>query len=201
MGVHFRRGFLPATILLILLIDERIRHPRDVVADHAGQRLLGGLFAVVARQVVGFLHPVGEEFSRDALGVFFLSRERRTIVEILVEKVFQTPTLLFDRRAERRQALGVTPNIFQRTHAGRFPTLRRVRNQVSDKSIENALKRLVKNQLLGDVGVLVLGQPKMALKQINAIRNLLDREQPRFVAIVEIGGVVGNLVGKVDKLR
>src|SRR4029077_6089103 len=82
-----------------------------------------------------------------------------------------------------------------------FDPSRRVRNQVSDKAIENALKRLVKNQLLGSIRISNFCLAVMALKQINAFRNLLDREQPRFVAIVEVGGVVGNLVGQVDKLR
>src|SRR5258708_15729473 len=41
----------------------------------------------------------------------------------------------------------------------------------------------------------------MALEEIHTIRDLRNREQPGFVAIVEVGGVVGNFVGKVDKLR
>src|ERR1039458_6947406 len=93
------RTLLPA-ILLILLVDERVGHAGDVIADDAGQRLLGGFFAVVTRQIVGFLHPVGEELSGDALGVFFLCRQRRAVVKIFVEKVFQTTALGFDRRAE-----------------------------------------------------------------------------------------------------
>src|ERR1039458_9257019 len=90
------RPVLAAAILLILLIDERVGHPGDVVADDAGQRLCGGFFAVVARQIVGLLHPVGEELSGDALGVFFLCRQRRAVVKIFVQKVFQPAALLFD---------------------------------------------------------------------------------------------------------
>src|SRR5450756_1114197 len=41
---------LPA-ILLILLVNERVGHAGDVVADDSRQRLLGGFFAVVAREV------------------------------------------------------------------------------------------------------------------------------------------------------
>src|SRR5713101_6886699 len=39
---------LRSAIFLILLVDERISHPRDVVADNAGQRFLPRFFAVVA---------------------------------------------------------------------------------------------------------------------------------------------------------
>src|ERR1035438_5142503 len=82
-----------------------------------------------------------------------------------------------------------------------FNTSRRVRNQVSDKAVKNTFQRLVKDQLLGNSRVAVSCLAVMPRKQIHAVRNLLDREQPRFVAIVEVGGVVGNLVGKIDKLR
>ena len=64
---------LAGAILFILLIDKRIRHACNVVADNARQRLMGGFLPVVTRQVVGLLHPVGEEFSDDAFGVFFFS--------------------------------------------------------------------------------------------------------------------------------
>src|SRR5260221_1330466 len=40
----------------------------------------------------------------------------------------------------------------------------------------------------------------MALKQIHPVRDLLNREQPGFVAIVEVGGVVGNFVSQIDEL-
>src|SRR5208337_2400783 len=116
-------ALLPA-ILLILLVDERIGHAGDVVADDAGQRLLGGFFAVVARQVIGLLHPVGEEFPGDTLGVFFLGRQRWAVVKIFVEKVFQPAALLFNGRAEGGKSLSVAANIFQRMHASRLHTLR-----------------------------------------------------------------------------
>ena len=41
----------------------------------------------------------------------------------------------------------------------------------------------------------------MALEKTYAVRNLLDRQQARFVAVVQVGGVVSNLVGQVDELR
>src|SRR5580704_10501717 len=82
------RHLLP-TIRLILLVDKRVSHPRNVIADDARQRLLSGFFAVVARQIIGLLHPVGKEFAGNALGVFFLARQRRAVIEIFVKKVFQ----------------------------------------------------------------------------------------------------------------
>ena len=92
-------------------------------------------------------------------------------------------------------------NIFQRMRARGFHALPGVRDQVSDKAVKNAFQRLVKDQLLGDIRVPVSCLAVMPRKKIHAVRNLLDREQPRFVTIVEVGGVVGNLVGQVDELR
>ena len=63
---------LLAAVFLILLVNEWVGHTGDVVADDAGQGLVRGFLAVSAREVVGLFHPVGEEFSDDALGVFFL---------------------------------------------------------------------------------------------------------------------------------
>src|SRR5260221_7825815 len=40
----------------------------------------------------------------------------------------------------------------------------------------------------------------MALKQTHPVRDLLNREAPGFVGIVEVGGVVGNFVGQIDEL-
>ena len=40
----------------------------------------------------------------------------------------------------------------------------------------------------------------MALEKVHAVGDLLDRQQARFVAVVEVGGVVGDLVGQVDEL-
>jgi len=36
---------------------------------------VGGFLAVGAGEVVGLFHPVGKEFSDDALGVFFFSSQ------------------------------------------------------------------------------------------------------------------------------
>src|SRR5208282_1238159 len=160
-------------------------------------RLLGGFFAVVARQIVGFFHPVGEEFSGNALGVFFLCRERRAVVKVLVEKVFQPVALLFDGRAEGGKPLFVAADTFKRMHARRFHALRRVRNQVSDQAVKNAFQRLVKDQLLGSIRVPVSCLAVMPRKKIHAVRNLLDLQQAGLVAVVQVGGVVGNLVGQV----
>ena len=41
----------------------------------------------------------------------------------------------------------------------------------------------------------------MPPEKIDAVRNLFDCQQSRFVAIVQVGGVVGNFVGQVDELR
>jgi len=39
------------------------------------------------------------------------------------------------------------------------------------------------------------------LKDTYAARYLIDREQAGFVAVIEVGGVVANLIGEVNQLR
>src|SRR5208337_963387 len=138
---------LRRTVLLVLLVDERVGHAGDIVADHSRQRLFGGLLAVVAREIVGLFHPVGKEFSGDALGVFFFRRQRGAVVKIFVEKLFQLTALGFDGWAEGCQALAVAADVCERMYASGLHTLRRVRNQVAYQAVKNALQRLIKNQL------------------------------------------------------
>jgi hypothetical protein len=62
--------------------------------------------------------------------------------------------------------------------------LRRVCNQVSDKSVKDAFQRLVKHELLGGIRIAASGVAIMAREQVHAVRDLLDGQQARFVAIV-----------------
>src|SRR5208283_693248 len=174
---------LPA-ILLILLVDKRIRHPRNVIANDARQWLLPGFFTVGARQVVGLLHPVSKELSGDALGVFLLSSQRRTVVKILVEKGLEAAALLFDKRTECGKPPAPAADIFQRMHPRSLYTLRRVRNQVPDKPVKNAFQRLVEHQLLGHLRIAAFCLVVMAFEKVHIVGNLLDRQQSCFVAIV-----------------
>jgi hypothetical protein len=86
-------------------------------------------------------------------------------------------------------------------HSRGFHALRGIRNQVSDKAVKNAFQRLVKHQLLGGIRDNASWPLHSGAKRSTLSADLLDCEQARFVAIVQIGGVVGNLVGQVDELR
>jgi hypothetical protein len=62
---------LSAAVFFVLLVDEGVGHAGYVIADDTGQGIVRGFFSVVSREVVGFFHPVGEEFAGDALSIFF----------------------------------------------------------------------------------------------------------------------------------
>src|SRR6266478_3188243 len=106
-GILLLATDLPGAVFLVLLVNERVSHAGDVIADDARQGFVRGFFAVSAGKVVGLFHPVGEEFSDDALGVFFFSFQSGAEIEIFVEEVFKLPTLFGDGRAKGGQALGM----------------------------------------------------------------------------------------------
>jgi len=63
-------------------------------------------------------------------------------------------------------------------------------NQVSDKAVKDAFQRLVKHQLLGGIRVAASGVVIVTSEQVHALRDLLDGQQARFVAVVQVGGAV-----------
>jgi len=74
-------------------------------------------------------------------------------------------------------------------------------NEVSGEKIEDALKGFVEFQL----------GPRMRMRGVEfaieageervAGQDLVDREEAGFQAVVNVGGVVGDFVNEVDKLR
>jgi hypothetical protein len=188
-------------MLLVLLIDERVGHAGNVVADDAGQGLVRGFFPVGTGKIVGFFHPVGEQLADDALGVFLLSLQGGAEIEIFVEKVFELAALLCNRRAESGEAFGMAADRVQGMRTGLLEALPGARDQVADQAVEDPLHGLVEEKFLGCLGVQGLYFAVAAVEQIHAAEDLLDREQAGFVAIVQISGVVGDLVGEVDQLR
>ena len=79
--------------------------------------------------------------SGDALGVFFLSRQRRAVVEILVEKVLQSAAILFDGSDLMPGAFGDTWGF----------ALQKIAQNPSTSNIKNVLKGF-QSQIKGQWG-------------------------------------------------
>ena len=78
--------------------------------------------------------------------------------------------------------------------------LLQVANQIADHAIQNPLHGFVELQFLRNVGIELFGLAKEAVENRNAAAYLFQRQQVGFVAVIEIGGVVGNFVGQIDEL-
>ena len=92
------------------------------------------------------------------------------------------------------------PDVFERSNSSLIQTSSRIGDQVVDEEVEDALEGFVEFQLVGGVGIKLLGFAVEALEDGHTFADLVEREKMRFIAVVEIGGVVGDFVGQVDEL-
>ena len=177
-----------------------VGHARDVIADDAGKRLGFGLLAIVVRKAGGIFHPEGEQLADDALGVVLFPGEGGAEVKILVEKSFGLFSFGFHFGAERGQALGMAAHVVQGLNSRLLYSRLRIDDQVSHQAVEHALQGFVELQLLWSFGIKPLDLGIEALEDGQTGADLVEREQMGFVAVVEVGGVVGDFVGEVDEL-
>ena len=75
-----------------------------------------------------------------------------------------------------------------------------VLDQISDPAVEYTFNRLVEFQLVDRVGIDRFDFAVEALEDRDALADLLQREQARFVTIVEVGCTVGDFIGDIDEL-
>ncbi len=73
-------------------------------------------------------------------------------------------------------------------------------DQIIDKAIQDALQGLVEFLLVGGFGIDLLYFAEETVEYGNSFANLFERKQMRFVSVIEVGGVVGDLIGQVDEL-
>src|SRR3974377_1832099 len=59
---------LTAAVFFVLLEDKWVRHPRNVVADDAGQAFVSCLLLILVRKGLGMGHPEGKQLGDYALG-------------------------------------------------------------------------------------------------------------------------------------
>src|SRR6185312_17505565 len=75
-----------------------------------------------------------------------------------------------------------------------------VGDQVGHQAVEHALQRLIELQFVRGIGIGALGVAIKELEHRHAGANLLQGEDVRLEAVVEVGRVVGDLVGQVNEL-
>src|ERR1051326_1502161 len=91
-------------------------------------------------------------------------------------------------------------DISERLDAGSGDACARVLDEVADQAVEHALERFVELQLVGRGRVLLLYFAIEAPEDADAFADLTELQDARLQAVVEVGGVVGDLVGQVDEL-
>src|SRR5207248_4623737 len=126
-----------STVLFVLLINIRICHARDVVANDAGQWLGICLFLVAGGKSFGMLHPKLEEIADDALTILFLRFERRAVVKVLIQELFGLPPFGLGVGTQSSKTPRVGLNVVESRETRGFYLRLRVANQVSDPTIEN----------------------------------------------------------------
>ena len=78
--------------------------------------------------------------------------------------------------------------------------LLRCLDQVVDQAVEDTLQGLVELQFVWSLGVELRDFAVEAFEDGDALADFFQRQQMRFVAVVEVGGVVGDFIGEVDEL-
>src|SRR3954466_9801744 len=74
-------------------------------------------------------------------------------------------------------------------------------NKIANHVIENPAQALAELQFRQDIGVAIFDFAPDALKEWQMLADHLDRDDSRFDTVVEVCGVVCNLVGNIDELR
>src|SRR5262249_7558665 len=79
-------------------------------------------------------------------------------------------------------------------------TVLRVADEIINQPVQHALQRLVESQSLGSLGIKLCHFAIEALEKRNASANFFQRQEVRFITVIQVGRVVGDRVGEVDQL-
>ena len=184
----------------MLVQDVVVGHASQVVADDTRRALLRDALLVVGGKGLGMLQPVSEEVSDDLLAIGLLRSQRIAVVEVLGEELLGLGALGVGRGTKGRQPLRMMAHVFHRLYAAFGNAPGGVVYQVGDQVVQHALQRLVKLELRRG-RELLLHLAQIAVKEADAAANPFQLQQSGLKAVVEIGRVVGNLVGVVNQLR
>ena len=96
--------------------------------------------------------------------------------------------------------MGRAANLVQCCRAQRGDLPARLFHQIRDQRVEDALESLIDGQFGRSGGIIAQHGVVEAAEERHALAHLLERENARVEAVVQIGGQVGDLVGQIDEL-
>ncbi len=117
------------------------------------------------------------------------------------QKPLQTDAFLRRIRRKSRKPLFLAAHILDCFHSARLYLAASVLNQVGSKTIEDSFERFVEFQFPWTFRMPPLHISIGCFKHRNFRAELIEIENARLEAVVEISRVVGNLVYKIDDLR
>ena len=180
--------------------DIGVGHSGDVVGYDAGEALGLDLFVVALGELFWIFDPVVEEGGDDFFCLVVLEFELRAGVEVVVEVLLFLDAFGFDFGREGGDSLAVEADALQGFERVELEVGAGGVDEVVGEDVLHKLQGLVEEVLLVDLGVLAFDDIETAREDADVLADVVDLEQARFDAVVEVGGEVGDLVGEVDDL-
>ena len=87
------------------------------------------------------------------------------------------------------------PDVVQSFDTGLLQPQLRVGNEIAHQAVEDALERFIELQLVGRIGISLFNLAKVSIEDRNALADLFERQQMRFVAVIQVGSVVADFIG------
>src|SRR4029077_12427893 len=144
------------------------------------------------------------EFEQLAQGfhrTFAITYNCGIVVETREQEFLEHRVFAGQRRAESRETARLVPDVSDAWYACRRHDGSRILDQSGRKMVEHALGGFVEFQLLEALRVAAVDFFIKSGKQRHLGADHSDIQDLRFVAVVEVGGVVGDLVDEIDQLR
>src|SRR3989442_14192437 len=196
-----RRRSRSAEFFLVLPQEKLVGHARDIVAHDFMPRLSSGQLGIKRRHRRRVLQVVREklfEAPHRAVAVF---RDRGMLVNTLVQEPFQLRVARGNLLAEARQPLRRAADIL-RAGCARFPHASLGRfNQIRRQEVQDAFQRFVEFEFLARLRIGRVHVRIHFTENCNFRQQCIRFEKLCLARIVQIRGVVGDLIHPVDELR
>ncbi len=176
-------------------------HAGDVGADDAVGGTFGGLIPVGRGQAGWVRFVVGEQFGDHADGALTLLEKLVRVVDLAVKKALQFAARGGGSLREADQPVRVLANLFNRRDPSCLDRGGGSVEKAGDQEVDYLAERFEKLDPFLGAGELHLdGFPDIG-ERGDGFPDFVDGEELGGVGVVEVGGVVGDFVGKVDDLR
>ncbi len=188
-------------MLLILAEKKLVGHPGNVIADYqmAGKLLRGLLLRF--RHRAALLKIVGKQFSQASDRTLRVLGDERVAVNVREKKTFQLSVLGASRFTESRQPLGDAADIVVGSRTGLLDERFRIGDEVADQVVDHVTQGFIKFQARTCSGMRRFDPGVDVREKRDFVPQRVQIEQIGFERVVEVGGVVGDFVDPVDKLR